>query len=297
MTLRNIIPEFLRYIRFEKRMSELTFIAYHNDLVQFSDYFQHEYELEDMDDIKHIHLRSWLASMKEAGLTARTLQRKISSLKSLFRYAMRLNLVQSNPTKLLIAPKAPKRLPVFLEEEQTGVMEAMQSYPEGFEGDTERLIIEILYQCGLRRAELIGLKEADIEFSRKQIRVLGKRNKERMIPVSEPLLADFKQYMDEKRKIFNQPSAHLLCLKSGKALYPRYVYNVVTKHLKDVTTLVKKSPHVLRHTFATQLSNNGADLNAIKELLGHSSLAATQIYTQTNISRLQEVYRKSHPKG
>ncbi|WP_262713940.1 tyrosine-type recombinase/integrase [Taibaiella lutea] len=297
MTLRNIIPEFLRYIRFEKRMSELTFTAYHNDLLQFTSYLQKEYELEDADDIKHIHLRSWLAGMKEEGLSERTLQRKISTLKSLFKYAMRLKLVQSNPTKLLVAPKAPKRLPVFLEQEQTVAIEAMRNYPDGFEGDTERLIIEMLYQCGLRRAELIGLKESDIEFSRKQIRVLGKRNKERMIPVSDELLIDLKHYMDEKRKIFNQPSVNLLCLMSGKELYPNYVYRVVTRHLKNVTTLVKKSPHVLRHTFATQLSNNGADLNAIKELLGHSSLAATQIYTQTNISRLQEVYRKAHPKS
>lgn len=278
-------------------MSEHTFISYHNDLLQFTSYLQQEYELEDADDIKHMHLRSWLASMKEEGLAERTLQRKISTLKSLFKYAMRLGMVQSNPTKLLVAPKAPKRLPVFLEQEQTVKIEQMRNYPEGFEGNTERLIIEMLYQCGLRRAELIGLKEADIEFSRKQIRVLGKRNKERMIPISEEMLIDIKQYMDEKRKIFNQPSAFLLCLVSGKELYPNYVYRVVTKHLKNVTTLVKKSPHVLRHTFATQLSNNGADLNAIKELLGHSSLAATQIYTQTNISRLQEVYRKSHPKS
>lgn len=278
-------------------MSEHTFISYHNDLLQFSAYLQKEYELEDADDIKHIHLRSWLAGMKEEGLSERTLQRKISTLKSLFKYAMRLKLVQSNPTKLLVAPKAPKRLPVFLEQEQTGMIEKAHDYPEGFEGDTERLIIEMLYQCGLRRAELIGLKESDIEFSRKQIRVLGKRNKERMIPVSEELLIDLRHYMDEKKRIFNQPSTSLLCLMSGKELYPNYVYRVVTRHLKDITTLVKKSPHILRHTFATQLSNNGADLNAVKELLGHSSLAATQIYTQTNISRLQEVYRKAHPKS
>jgi integrase/recombinase XerC len=157
--------------------------------------------------------------------------------------------------------------------------------------------VELLYQTGMRRGELTGLKESDIEFSRKQIRVLGKRNKERMIPVAGELLIDLRQYMDEKRKIFNQPSPFLLCLMSGKPLYAQYVYRIVQKHLKTITTLTKKSPHVLRHTFATQLSNNGAELNAVKELLGHSSLAATQIYTHNNIDRLKEVYRKAHPKS
>jgi integrase/recombinase XerC len=297
LLLQESIPEFLRYIRFEKRMSEHTFIAYQGDLNQFAVFLQKEFELNEIESIKHIHIRSWLAFMKDDGQHERTLQRKISSVKSLFKYLMRLGIIIQNPTKLVNAPKAPQRLPVFLEEEQTVLIENAHAYPEGFEGDTERLIIEILYQCGLRRAELVGLKESDIEFSRQQIRVLGKRNKERMIPVSKELLIDLKHYMDEKRKIFNQPSLYVLCLKSGKQLYPNYVFRVVQKQLNNVTTLVKKSPHVLRHTFATQLSNNGADLNAIKELLGHSSLAATQIYTHTNINQLKEVYRKAHPKG
>ena len=278
-------------------MSEHTFIAYQGDLLQFAGFLQKDFDLDDVTSIKLIHIRSWQAQMKEEGMHERTLQRKISSVKSLFKYLMRLGTVEQNPTRLISSPKAPKRLPVFLESEQTGVMENVLSYPDGFEGDTERLIIEILYQCGLRRAELIGLKEIDVEFSRKQITVLGKRNKERIIPVSPELLISLKQYMEEKKRLFEQPSHFLLCLTNGAPLYPNYVYRVVKKHLKDVTTLVKKSPHVLRHTFATQLSNNGADLNAIKELLGHSSLAATQIYTQTNINHLKDVYRKAHPKS
>jgi integrase/recombinase XerC len=291
------IPDFLHYVRFEKRMSEHTFIAYQNDLNQFSLFLQQQFELDEVTLIKHIHVRSWLAELKEEEKSERTLQRKISAVKSLFKYLLRLGLVNQNPTRQISIPKAPKRLPVFLEEQQTEQITTALTYPEGFEGDTERLIVELLYQTGMRRGELTGLKESDIEFSRKQIRVLGKRNKERMIPVAEDLLIDLRQYMDEKRKIFNQPSPFLLCLMSGKPLYPQYVYRIVQKHLKTITTLTKKSPHVLRHTFATQLSNNGAELNAVKELLGHSSLAATQIYTHNNIDRLKEVYRKAHPKS
>lgn len=297
MTLENAIPEFLRYIRFEKRMSAHTAIAYENDLAQFTDFLLHEFEITAVAEVKHIHIRSWLAAAKDGGKSERTIQRKISSLKSLFKYLMRLGIVNASPTALVIAPKAPKRLPAFLEEKESSGMQEHQHFAEGFEGDTERLIIELLYQGGLRRAELVSLRESDIEYSRKQIRVLGKRNKERMIPVSDTLLVDLKQYMDEKRRLFEQPCKELLCLESGKPLYAQYVYRVVKKHLSLVTTLVKKSPHVLRHTFATQLSNNGAELNAIKELLGHSSLAATQIYTHNNINRLKEVYRKAHPKG
>jgi integrase/recombinase XerC len=291
------IPDFLHYVRFEKRMSEHTFIAYQNDLNQFSLFLQQQFELDEVTLIKHIHVRSWLAELKEEEKSERTLQRKISAVKSLFKYLLRLSLVSQNPTRQISIPKAPKRLPVFLEEQQTEQITTALTYPEGFEGDTERLIVELLYQTGMRRGELTGLKESDIEFSRKQIRVLGKRNKERMIPVAEDLLIDLRQYMNEKRKIFNQPSPFLLCLMSGKPLYAQYVYRIVQKHLKTITTLTKKSPHVLRHTFATQLSNNGAELNAVKELLGHSSLAATQIYTHNNIDRLKEVYRKAHPKS
>lgn len=297
MLIAAAIPDFLHYVRFEKRMSEHTFIAYQNDLNQFSLFLQQQFDLDEVTLIRHIHVRSWLAELKEEEKSERTLQRKISAAKSLFKYLLRLGLVTQNPTRQISIPKAPKRLPVFLEEQQTEQITTTLTYPEGFEGDTERLIVELLYQTGMRRGELTGLKESDIEFSRKQIRVLGKRNKERMIPVGADLLIDLRQYMDEKRKIFNQPTSVLLCLKSGKPVYAQYVYRIVQKHLKTITTLTKKSPHVLRHTFATQLSNNGAELNAVKELLGHSSLAATQIYTHNNIDRLKEVYRKAHPKS
>jgi integrase/recombinase XerC len=278
-------------------MSDHTLIAYRNDLEQFRAFIAQQFDLEDTTLIKHIHIRSWLAELKEQQQRERTLQRKISAVKSFFRYLMRMGVVTQNPTRQVSVPKAPKRLPVFLEENQTKLIEEELQFSEGIEGDTERLILELLYQTGIRRAELVQLRESDIEFSRKQIKVLGKRNKERLIPVSDELLIDLRHYMDSKRKIFNQAGKFLLSLKSGEQVYPQYVYRVVQKYLKRITTLSKKSPHVLRHTFATQLSNNGAELNAIKELLGHSSLAATQIYTHNNIDRLKEVYRKAHPKS
>lgn len=297
MLIAAAIPEFLRYIRFEKRMSDHTFIAYRNDLAQFQQFLAHQFGLDEIVPVRHTHIRSWLAWLKEEKMSERTLQRKISAVKSLFRYLLKMGQVTVNPTRQLHTPKAPKRLPSYLEAQDTQKITEMLPYPEGIEGATHRLIVELLYQTGMRRAELVQLKESDIEFSRQQIRVLGKRNKERLIPVSEELLIDLRAYIDEKRKIFNQPSGRLLCLGNGADVYPQYVYRTVQRYLKHITTLSKKSPHVLRHTFATQLSNNGAELNAVKELLGHSSLAATQIYTHNNIDRLKEIYRKAHPKS
>ncbi|WP_245882060.1 tyrosine-type recombinase/integrase [Taibaiella chishuiensis] len=298
MVFAEIIPEFLRYIRFEKRMSDHTFLAYQNDLTSFFTFLESQYELTGIGEVKHTHIRSWLAGLKEAQCSERTLQRKISAVKSLYKYLLRTGAVTVNPTRLVLTPKAPARLPVFLEEQQTELIGGgATAFAEGFEGVTEYLILELLYQTGMRRAELVQLKEADVEYSRQQIRVLGKRNKERMVPAGDALLAELKAYTELKRKNFNQAEPFLLCLKTGKRLYAQYVYRVVQKHLKGVTTLTKKSPHVLRHTFATHMLNNGAELNAIKEMLGHSSLAATQVYTHNNIERLKEVYRKAHPKS
>jgi integrase/recombinase XerC len=296
MSLENYCSQFIRYIRFEKRLSPHTVLAYTNDLEQLRTYLLLEYEIEELSQVADIHIRSWLVSMKELKLSGKSLQRKISAVKSLFKYLMRTGVLTANPTLSVKVPKAPRSLPVFLEEQQTEAL-LEQTYSPGFEGDTERLIIELLYQTGMRRGELVQLKESDVEFSRKQIRILGKGNKERMVPVSEFLLNDLKLYMENKRKKFSESNKFLLSLKSGKQVYPGYVYHVVKRHLERVTTLKKRSPHVLRHTFATQLSNNGAELNAIKELLGHSSLAATQIYTHNNIEKLREVYRKAHPKS
>lgn len=298
--LESLINNFLHYVRFEKRMSDKTYIAYKNDLTGFEQFLKEWYGDIALADIGLNHLRSWIATLaSDAKMKPTSLQRKSSALKSFFKYLLRKGLIQNNPAQLLRSPKAPKLLPQFLEQEQTAAL--LEKIPKGNAADlgtfTDFLIIEILYQTGMRRAELAGLKESDVEFPRRQLRVLGKRNKERLIPVSDALLEDIRTYVELKRKIFENPAENLLILKSGKALYDKYIYNTVKANLKDITTLNKKSPHVMRHTFATQLSNNGADLNAIKELLGHSSLASTQVYTHTNIEQLKAIYRKAHPKS
>lgn len=291
------ISDFLRYLRFEKRMSTHTISAYANDLNQLFTYLMEHYTIEIVEVIKLFHLRSWLANLKEHKNTETTLKRKASAAKSFFKYLQKNSVVENNPAKQLVVPKAGKRLPVFLEEQETEKITDHLNFEDGFKGLTERLIIEILYQTGIRRAELAQLKESDIEIERTQIKVLGKRNKERLVPLNGSLLIDIKNYVSEKRKLQNFSEEKLLIMKSGNPVNEQYIYRTVNKHLNAITTLTKKSPHVLRHTFATQLSNNGAELNAIKDLLGHSSLAATQVYTHTNIEQLKEVYRKAHPKS
>ena len=291
------IAAFDNYLRFERHYSDHTRNAYLSDILQFQQYLALHYEMTTVDLVKKDHLRSWMVTLKQLPLRERSLQRKMSSIKSFFNYLCRQEVLKQNPAMHIPLPKPPKRLPVFLEAEQTAILVNDVRFAEGFEGHTERLIIELLYQPGIRRQELVQLKEADVEFSRKQLRVLGKGNKERLVPLDDKLLAEIQDYIQEKRKTLSENGKFLLSLKSGKQIYPQYVYRVVKKYLSNITTLNKKSPHVMRHTFATQLLNNGAELNAIKELLGHSSLAATQVYTHNNIERLKEQYRKAHPKS
>lgn len=279
-------------------MSDHTIVAYKTDLSQFIHYMKATYDIEDANAVQLIHIRSWLVDLKELKHKERSLQRKASSLKSWFKFLMKRGEVKQNPTEQIITPKAPKRLPVFLEQQQSEALFEERPYAEGFEGLTEQLIMELLYQAGIRRAELIGLKEADVDLYRRQIVVLGKRNKERAIPVGEALLSMIKNYIQEKKAQIHSEHDFLLTLESGKPLYENYVYRVVKRRLGDgITTLSKRSPHILRHTFATHLTNNGADISAIKELLGHSSLAATQIYTHNNIEHLKKIYQQAHPKA
>ncbi|MFA6151099.1 MAG: tyrosine-type recombinase/integrase [Chitinophagaceae bacterium] len=289
--------DYKHFLRFEKRYSPHTLIAYTKDLEQFSTYLQDNYPDTGLPEISHLHLRGWLVDLKDKTQhSARSLNRKISSISGYFKFLMRNSLTKKNPTTLVHSMRLPERLPTFLKETETEFLMEEISFGEGFEGFTNRLILELLYASGMRRSELINLKEQDIEWSLRQIRILGKGNKERLIPVSDVLLDNMRSYIEAKETEQIQ-SATLLALPNGKKLYDKYVYNTAKRYLSQVTTLKKKSPHVLRHTFATHLLNNGASIQAIKELLGHSSIAATQVYTHINIDELKKVHKLNHPRG
>lgn len=290
--------QYIAYLQLERRMSEHTITAYQTDLNQFQTYLFSNYEITTIDQIKIHQIRSWLVALKEQKISDCSLKRKASSLKSFFQFLLKEGKITVNPIRRIILPKVAKmQLPNFLEREQTELLLNNPNFLDTFEGNTARLILELLYQTGMRRAELINLKEEDIHFERKEVLIFGKGRKARIVPLSDYLLIDLKEYTKLKKKLFENTGNYLLTLKSGKQLYDNFVYRVVKKYLKMVSTLNKTSPHLLRHTFASQLLNNGADLLAIKDLLGHSSLAATQIYTHVNIERLKEVYKNTHPKS
>ncbi len=292
------IRSFLDYLKFQKRYSQHTIISYQTDLVHFFAFLQTSFEETDIKQIKSTYVRTWLAQLKSEGNNAKTINRKISSLKTFFKYQLRQGEISVSPMTTIVTPKQNKRLPMFVDKRDTETLFEKVEFADDWDGKTTYLVLEILYNTGIRQAELIGLKEHQIDLSKSSIKVLGKGNKERIIPVSGELVEHIKKYMEEKRTTFEAPERDcLLVNKKGNKLYPKWVYNAVKQHLSMVTTIEKKSPHILRHTFATHLSNNGAELNAIKELLGHSSLAATQIYTHNTIEKLKDIYKKAHPKA
>lgn len=292
------IQTFLDYLKFEKRYSPHTILSYTNDLSAFFDYLQQQYGTEEPSAVLPLMVRSWLAGLKDAGCEASTLNRKISSLKSFYKYLLRTGAVAASPMAQVISPRKPTRLPVFVKEEEAGILaNNLVSAAEDWKSLNAKMLFGIFYATGMRLSELIGLKESQIDGDRGQVKVLGKGNKERVIPVSESLVAAIRDYQDQKRKLFGTGTDTLLVTEKGKKLYPRYAWLLINQVLGEGSTLTKRSPHVLRHSFATHLMNNGADLNAVKELLGHSSLAATQVYTHTTIEKLKEVHRNAHPRG
>lgn len=244
-----------------------------------------------------MHIRAWMVDLLEKGLSPRAINRKISCLKTFFRFLLKRGWVEQNPMLKVVAPKTGKALPVFVREEHMARLLDEIPFEEGYGGQRDRLILELLYMAGLRRAELIGLSPESADFHRMQLRVKGKGGKERIIPILPDLAERLRTFIDLRKATFDGAPGHLLLTDNGAPLYPQFVYRLVRKQLSLVTTVEKKSPHVLRHSFATHLSNKGADINAIKELLGHSSLAATQVYTHNAIGKLKEVYQQAHPKG
>jgi integrase/recombinase XerC len=292
------IRSFLEYLKFQKRYSRHTLISYQCDLDSFWLFLQNQYETKNPAEIRSGMIRTWLANLKEQDCSSKTINRKISALKTFFKHLIREEKVEINPMTTIVSPKQKKRLPEFLEAKSTATLYEYVEFPEDWNGRTAKLVMDLLYQTGIRRAELIGLREDHIDKAKQAIKVLGKGNKERIIPVGAPLIAHISNYREAKSALSaTEPISTLLVLENGKPLYPKWVYNTVRKYLSLITTIDKKSPHVLRHTFATHLSNNGAPLNAVKELLGHSSLAATQIYTHNTIEKLKDIYKKAHPKA
>lgn len=298
VSVQQAIQHFIDYLQFQKRYSQHTIISYRNDLVSFFDFLELLYGKTELPDIKASFVRSWLAQLKEQEMGSKSISRKISSLRSFFKYQLLQQTITVSPMATITAPKINKRLPQFVETKDINTLLRDVEFPDTWEGKTDLLLIQLFYNTGMRQAELVGLKEMQVDRYNNAIKVLGKGNKERIIPVSDSLVKLLQDYMDSKRHHFDvYDKTFLLINARGKKLYPRYVYNTVNKYLSLVTTIDKKSPHVLRHTFATHLMNNGADLNAVKELLGHSSLAATQIYTHNTIEKLKDIHKKAHPKA
>ena len=291
------IERFIRYLQFEKRFSPHTVTAYKNDLDQFSQYivaFQTE-----LLNVTHQHVRTWIVSLMDDGIEARTINRKISSLRSFYKFLQREDLIGNSPMIYVRAPKIPKRLPIVITEQKMDILlDAQDVFSNDFQGIRDRLIIELLYGTGMRLSELVNLSDHDINRYEQQIKVLGKRNKERIIPISKPLAKLVGDYQLQKlNQNFDNKSSALIVTNQGNKVYAKFIYRTVNLVLSFISTHDKKSPHILRHSFATSLLNRGADLNAIKELLGHSSLAATQVYTHNSVEKLKSIYKQAHPKA
>lgn len=295
---RQEIRSFIDYLKYEKRYSHHTIIAYQNDLSEFFDYLDRYFDHPTIKEITHSFVRSWLAELKEKKITSRSVNRKISGLRSFFKYLLKRGFIEKTPMANVVSAKPTRRLPVFIKEEDIRMlMKTMVQSSEDWKSLNAKMLIILFYATGMRLSELINLKERYIDFSRSQIKVLGKGNKERLIPLSQEIFSMIKAYQQEKKKTFESYEDILLVTEKGKKMYPKYAYLLVKKYLNNIATLDKKSPHVLRHSFATHLMNNGADLNAVKELLGHTSLAATQVYTHNTIEKLKDIHKKAHPKA
>lgn len=290
--------EFNDYLLLEKKYSGHTAKAYLNDLESFSHFAQEHYDLHSIDNISYSIIRSWIVSLVEDGISNRSINRKITSLKTYYKFLLKTGVIDVSPLVKHKALKVAKKIQVpFSEREIEDVLSMLQE-AEGFEGIRNRLIVELFYSTGMRRAELVNLKCDDISLSQRTVKVLGKRNKERIIPLLPSVMASIQAYSQERTQLENiEDSSFFFVSKKGVKIYETLVYRIINSYFSKASEKVKKSPHILRHSFATHLLNEGADLNAVKELLGHSSLASTQVYTHNSIAQLKEVYRNSHPRN
>jgi len=289
---------FIQYISEQKKYSAHTQTAYAQDLLQFEDFITERYELS-FEGVQHLHAREYIIYLMDQGIGASSIGRKLSTLRSFYKYLQRQGLISRNPMLLVKAPKVAKKLPVFVDDHKMDeLLDSTVVFDDSFPSVRDKMMMELFFGTGMRLSELIGLQESDFSLYEHTVKVLGKGNKERIVPISPQLSAQLQAFLELKRlQQFETKATALFVTDKGEALYPKYVYNKVKHYLALVSTQDKRSPHVLRHSYATSLLNRGADLNAIKELLGHASLAATQVYTHNSIERLKSIYKQAHSKA
>jgi len=294
-----MVALFLEYIRYEKRLSHHTLTAYQGDMNQFSTFLEREYGLSTPEKADHLQIRGWIVSLVEGGMDRTSVNRKIATLRAFYGFLLRRSLISADPTLKVTALKTSKKLPVYVEEKPMNTLLDEVDFPDDFPGLRDKLVLELLYGTGMRLAELLGLRTTDLNLYERTLTVLGKRNKHRVIPITPTLYQLIHAYLQQRETHFGTTADgdYLILSDQGVKAYPVMIQRIVKRYLGLVTTLEKKSPHVLRHSFATHLLNRGADLNAIKDLLGHSSLAATQIYTHNSIEKLKKAYDQAHPKA
>lgn len=292
------IKQYIDYIKLERRYSIHTINAYSADLLQFSDYVELIYSINILES-EFAMIRSWLVNLNSNDISKRSINRKITSLRSFYKYHLSRHNIETNPVTKVSLLKTDKKLPVFVEEAGMENLLNDIEFPDTYNGQLDRTIIELFYSTGIRLSELVNLRNDQIDWGAQQMKVLGKRNKERIVPLTNPMIAQLKLYNSHKYKEIKKAEndIYYFLTKNGKKIYDKLVYRKIKLYLGLVTTISKKSPHVLRHTFATHLLNKGADLNAIKEILGHASLAATQVYTHNSIEKLKNVYKQAHPRA
>lgn len=289
---------FQEYLQLEKNYSLHTVNAYGNDLIFFQEFLKSNFDTEKLEEVNYSMIRSWIVSMVDAGVSNSSVNRKISSLKSFYKFLLKIKVIESSPLLKHKSLKTPKKLQIPFSENELDMVLNNLKFPDGFDGIRDKLIIDLFYTTGIRRIELIGLKMQNIDLQNCTIKVLGKRNKERILPIVPVIAVQIEKYLTERAQLeVIKDSDYFFVLLKGVKLNDSFVYRLINYYFSSVSEKVKKSPHILRHTFATHLLNNGADLNSVKELLGHASLASTQVYTHSSLSELKKIYGQAHPRN